>query len=188
MQTQTSQDTYDIEDLMNTNFNGYIKAMSTVAGFIEKSVNDDSTDIDASYLAVIEHVVRHVSTDSLDCEGARVMAVLENVLGPLRISWHGHERASGRRFITSYRRGCWPMSPGRVRACAFTGLCYDDFFLDFITQRCREGHSMRSTIAAMDQEKISLFDAEIEHATSDEAIVNHCRIRGFRFDINGSLC
>jgi hypothetical protein len=114
--------------------------------------------------------------DSLQCSGPRSFAVLERALEPFRIPFVGPKRWTAAKYGKSYR-------PGMVKPCPFTGVCFDEDFLDSIREDLKAGCTVRQALLNLAHVASRLIEAEQEQMESEEEFAN--QMDGVEFDADG---
>ena len=111
----------------------------------------------------------------------RCMAWLENnVLGPLRISWHGARRWKVARYGPWYRPGC-------VEPCPWTGVCFDEDLLDAMRSMAKEGRSPHEWARALRDVADRLCEREVEGACTEDAFIDDAEANGREFYSDGGV-
>lgn len=111
--------------------------------------------------------------------GRRAWAWLENnLLAGLRIKWNHPKRWEYRKYGNSY-------NPGMVEPCPFTGMCYDDDFLDHLRKEIAEGASIRAAFESTAALAGKLCEAESEYHNTEEYILEHLEANEHKFTEDG---
>jgi hypothetical protein len=115
----------------------------------------------------------------LDLKGPRALAWFENhYLGTLRIPWQGKRRESVRRYGWAYR-------PGMLEPCPFTGVCYDDDFLEHLIKCLKEGDTVREAFESLAVVAQRLIEAEFDYLTSRDGFLDMAEANGWEFTEEG---
>ena len=144
-----------------------------------------------------------------DLEGARALAWIENnILAPLRApygipkmpkdgklpegytrAWtgpchefpngclHGEENPS--RPITRYTK------PGAVPSCPFTGVCYDEDFLEDLIKSIKEGRTLKEAFQDLADLFASMLEDEYEYQGKAESFLETADANGYEFTKEG---
>ena len=104
----------------------------------------------------------NLDEDIGNLSGARAFAWLENnLLSDLRIPWTGEKRKNLRKYGRYYR-------PGRIKPCPFTGVCYDEDFLESLYNNIKSGMCIQDSYLDLANTARKLFEAEFEDVMSEE--------------------
>jgi hypothetical protein len=114
--------------------------------------------------------------------GARALAWVENnLLAPMRIPWTGPERWKLAKYGEYYR-------PGLVKPCPFTGVCYDEYFLDALLKDIRTGHvTLREAFNGLSSDYARMLEDEYEYQAKEETFLEDCEANGWEFDEDGRM-
>ena len=94
--------------------------------------------------------------------GARAIAWLENnLLSYLRIPWRGERRLRLRKYGKYYR-------PGMIEPCPFTGVCFDEDFLESLYKDIVDGMCIQDSYSDLADVACKLLENEYENVTSEE--------------------
>lgn len=110
--------------------------------------------------------------------GNRALAWLENkVLAPLRIPYQGKRRWEVAKYGFYYR-------PGRVPPCPFTGVCFDEDYLDNLKQSLKSGRTVKEAVEDLASIYAKCLEAEIEGRCTEAAFEEEadCNDREFYED------
>lgn len=116
-----------------------------------------------------------MDSDVADLSGLRAMAWLENnLLGSLRLPdsyrerWHKSDcvREAGL-DLPYYRTG----KAGEIKSCPFTGVCFDDDFLDALIKAVKDGDTLQEAYQGLAFVAGKLMESEIEYEMSEEAFL-----------------
>lgn len=114
-----------------------------------------------------------------DLKGARAFAWLENnLLAGVRIPWTGQKR----RELAQY--GVW-YRPGLVKPCPFTGVCFDDDFLDALRASLKAGDTLKDAFEDLARHAQKLLEAEYEYHQSEEYVSEMMEANEYEFDEDG---
>lgn len=105
--------------------------------------------------------------------GNRALAWLENnLLGDLRIKFmpYGridkeHHWKSSRAELSKYGQY---YRPGMIRPCPFTGVCFDEDYIESLQKSIKAGDTLKDAFAELADVAAKLFQAEIEYQNSEE--------------------
>ena len=116
-------------------------------------------------LAVIRDRVGKLTQGQAQLTGRRAWAWLENtLLAPHRIPWTDPERW----HLTKY--GSWYRA-GMVKPCPFTGVCYDESYLEDIRDSIRLGHTVGDAMSIfLNQRAEALADEDVTYQLSENAM------------------
>lgn len=125
------------------------------------------------------------SNDVSNLSGPRAMAWVEhNVLAPLRIPIGSYKYNKRRRQLANYGRH---YRQGLVMPCPFTGICYDEIFIEKMVQWVHEGHDLNSVYHWLEDEIAMIYEREREYYYSDEAVADVIITNGYEFTEDGEL-
>lgn len=114
-------------------------------------------------------------------EGPRAMAWIENnLLSNLRISPAQYKAKGYAKYGKAYRVGC-------IKPCPFTGVCYDEDFLDSLLANIRQGYCLKDCYNWLANKYQELLDAEYEYQTSEEYIAETFEANDYHFTEDGTL-
>ena len=118
--------------------------------------------------------------DARQLQGARAMAWIENnLIYGLRISWRGIKRKELSKYGRYYR-------PGMVKPCPFTGLCYDDEYIDALLKDIKEGATLEQAFEWLVGTYQKMYTSEIEEQQSLEYFKEHASANEYQFLKDGT--
>lgn len=100
--------------------------------------------------------------EARDLYGARAMAWLENnLLADLRIGFNSNKRWELSKYGKYYRAGM-------IKPCPFTGVCFDEDFLESLTNDIKAGETIGDSFSNLADVAAKLYEAELEYELSEE--------------------
>lgn len=125
--------------------------------------------------------IRLNERDCDDLEGARALRWLENVvLSPLRIK-PGHAKwKEYLKYGDGYRTG-------QVKTGPFTGVCYDDDFLQDLRDSLKSGSTVRDAVRGLGDKYGELLQAELDDQQSEKYFLGHAYANDLDFDEDGRM-
>lgn len=116
-----------------------------------------------------------INDDIIDMEGPRAMAWIEhNFLSHLRIPWRGPKRWEVAKYGRYYRSG-------KVPPCPFTGVCFDDDFIDALLKNINEGNSLYDSIMWLKNTCQRLLEMEYDDQNTLEYFKDHASANEYAF-------
>lgn len=138
-----------------------LKAIIEAMGFIPHEWNIGPYDR-------AEMTVRFRSSDTCDVSGKRAIAWVENHLEPYRAKFV--PALSARYAMPSYKENRVYNKPGSLKSCPFTGVCFDEDFIDALRKDVKSGTSIKDAIEGLATVAQRMMEAECEYQSSEEAI------------------
>ena len=112
--------------------------------------------------------------------GKRAMAWIENnLLSNIRISYYGEKRKELRQYGSGYYAN-------KIKPCPFTGVCYDEDFLDCLLKDIKEGCDLETSFKELATAYKKIINNEWEYQNSEEYISEHFEANEYEFDIDGN--
>ena len=122
-----------------------------------------------------------ISEEAGALEGKRALAWIENnLLGALRIPWTGEKRKSVAKYGDGYR-------PGQVKSCPFTGVCYDEDFIDALLKEIKEGMNLKDAYASLAEKADEIINAELEAELEESYFLEHASANEYGYTIDGVM-
>jgi hypothetical protein len=115
-----------------------------------------------------ELMVRFRSSDACDVSGRRAIAWIENHLEPFRAKFVSV--LSAHYALPFYKENRVYNKPGSLKACPFTGVCFDEDFIDALRKDVKSGTSIKDAIGHLATDAQRMMEAECEYQSSEEAI------------------
>lgn len=137
-------------------------------------------------LGLCSHSYAKIDWDHSDpvyhLSGARALGWIENnVIDKLRIT-----RAEYRRNRKDFIR--WRYRVGAVKSCPFTGVCYDDHFLETLQREAKNGRTLGDIFRIeLPETYVRLLQAEYDYQVSDEGITDEIEANDREFLESGKL-
>lgn len=116
-----------------------------------------------------------------ELRGARALAWLENNgLNDLRITRKQYleRRKDYFKYGKLYRIGC-------VKPCPFTGMCYDEDYLEFLINEVKSGSDLKDAFNGLLSVRTKLLEAEADYRSSEEYIVEELEANDYLFTSEG---
>lgn len=114
-----------------------------------------------------------------DFTGSRALAWLENnLLQDLRLPYRGPKRWQFARYGASYR-------PRMIKPCPFTGVYYDEDFLDELRQDVTKGIALGDAFKSLADRARRLIEAEYDYRRTEEHVSEMMEVNEYTFDENG---
>lgn len=121
-----------------------------------------------------------MNDDTRDLQGARAQAWLENnLLSGLRIDYASAKRWELSKYGSYYRAGM-------IKPCPFTGVCYDEDFLDALRDSVRAGATIGEAYDNLAELARKLFENEWDDQLSEEYFVDHADSNEWEYDEDGN--
>jgi hypothetical protein len=164
--------------------------------------NDDifwQSEIFDSFKAIFEHsnikirdyslglcsrsIVKFDIEDQIgDLSGVRALAWLENnLLYKLRIS--RSEYLKKRKAYLSYGS---EYRIGKIKPCPFTGVCYDETFLESLIEDLKSGSTIKEAYSSLADTYEKILQSEYDHQNSEDYISEHLTVNDYEFLETGS--
>jgi hypothetical protein len=154
-----------LEEEMLWDYGDKIKdSMFSMLAYMGITVKDWSLGLGRSHMSfdIIDGTYDNYALPSMS--GKRLYAWFENNLfGLLRIPFTGKQRWEFSRFGKAYRAG-------NVKPCPFTGVCYDEDFIQYINKSLKDGNDLETLLLGLPQEFKKLLNSEYDYRTSEEGI------------------
>ena len=114
-----------------------------------------------------------------DFTGGRACAWLENnLLGDLRLPFRGPKRWEYAKYGEHYR-------PRIIKPCPFTGVCYDDDFLDELRKDVASGSTLRDAFKGLADRAWRIIEDEYESRQTVEYIEEMIEVNEYEFTKEG---
>jgi hypothetical protein len=116
-----------------------------------------------------------------ELRGARALSWLENNgLNDLRITRKQYLERRGDFFSFGklYRVGC-------IKPCPFTGICYDDDFLDSLINDVKSGSALEDAFNGLLSTCTKLLESESDYRSSEEYIMEELEVNEYLFTDRG---
>lgn len=117
--------------------------------------------------------------DAAELDGRRAWAWLENNLfSALRVPYRGPARWDVAKYGEHYR-------PGMIKPCPFTGVCFDDDFLDQLRANVRAGMNLEDAFSDMADVARRIMEKEYEAEQSEEYFIDEAEANEYEFKASG---
>lgn len=114
-----------------------------------------------------------------DLTGQRAVAWLENNLyGRLRIPWTGPRRWEVAKYGDGYR-------PGQIKPCPFTGVCYDEDYMDALNEAVRKGETLQEAFEGLGDTARHLLEIELDDEQSEERFLDSAEANDWQYTASG---
>jgi len=140
-------------------------------------------------------------------KGPRALAWIENrILGPLRAPWGLPKNLKpGAPLPEGFTRGWDPVSravladdgapfitrwtrPGAVPSCPFTGVCYDEDFLEALTKDLRDGRTtLYEAFTGLESDFARILEDEYEYQSRPDQFLEAAAANAWEFDEEGNM-
>lgn len=121
------------------------------------------------------------NNDAKELSGSRAMAWLENnLLSYLRIGFNSKDRWNLSKYGKYYRAGM-------IKPCPFTGICYDEDFLESLQNDIKSGETLESAFENLACKAGKLIKLEYEDQMSESYFIDHSDANQWTYDIDGHL-
>lgn len=134
--------------------------------------------------------------DPGDLHGARALAWVENnLLAQFRAPYgldkkdgNLHENGdNGKRGMHYRRRWARWYEPGSVKACPFTGLCFDDDMIDALLKSLRAGDTLREAFEGLASAAQRIIEAEDEYQSQESSFIEAAEANGWEYTREGRM-
>jgi hypothetical protein len=134
-----------------------------------------------------------------DLTGARALAWIENrILGPLRAPWGLRSpAASTKKYVNGSHSTVYNLEDGRPRrrwtapgvvpSCPFTGVCYDEDFLDDVVKSVRDGRTLKEAFEDLADVFARMLEDEYEYQGKEEQFLEAAEVNEWEFDEEGDM-
>jgi hypothetical protein len=121
-----------------------------------------------------------METETGDLAGTRAQAWLENnLLADLRIGYNAANRWELSQYGSYYRAG-------KIAPCPFTGVCYDEDFLNALVESVNGGDSIEEAYSSLASVSGKLFASEWEDQLSEEYFTDYADANEWEYDEDGN--
>jgi hypothetical protein len=76
---------------------------------------------------------------------------------------------------------------GQVKPCPFTGVCYDDDFLDHLIESINSGMCLKDAYSSLADKYQSILESEYEYSLTSDACKDQIRANEYEFYADGSM-
>ena len=129
--------------------------------------------------------VRFSQDGTEELSGGRAMAWLENNLPHgLRAPW-GLNKSDGNLHQNHDGKWCRWYAPGTIKSCPLTGICFDEYYLDYLTKSLREGDTLREAFEGLAGKCAEMLESEDEYQRTEESFRDHAEANEYEFKFNG---
>lgn len=135
-----------------------------------------------------------------DLTGARALAWIENrILGPLRRPWGLQApAASTKKYVNGAHSSVYNLdengrplrrwyAPGAVPSCPFTGVCYDEDFLDDVIKSVKAGRTLKEAFEDLADLFARMAEDEYEYRGEEEQFLEAADVNGWEYDADGDM-
>ena len=113
--------------------------------------------------------------------GARAGAWLENnLLAGLRVPFSGPGRWKNAKYGVYYR-------PGLIKPCPFTGVCFDENFLNCLREDIRGGMNLKDSFRALADRAAKIMEEEHEEQSTEEYFLDAAEANDWNFRESGEM-
>lgn len=113
--------------------------------------------------------------------GRRAFSWLENhVLAQYRVPFKGQRRAEVSKYGQGYR-------PGQVSPCPFTGVCFDEDFLNDFKDSLKVGMTIKDSLQSLDSVYSRLVEDDLEYRSKEESFIEEAEANEWYFKSNGGM-
>ncbi len=125
------------------------------------------------------------SEDVDEMSGKRAFAWLENnLLTYIRIPETSLKVKNSRKECLKYGKG---YRAGEIKSCPFTGVCYDEDFLQGLISDIKDGSDLKTAFEGLATTYQKMFSDELEYMQSEEYIKETFDTNGYEFLENGEM-
>lgn len=135
----------------------------------------------------------NITLDCRDCDdlqGPRALAWFENTIaGPNRIPWGPYHipNSLGDCVVTKRAKNArYGYRPGTIEPYPFTGICYDDMFIDCLFKALKEGDTVREALQNLASDYSKAWEAEYEYLISRECF-EECQAFEQEYEEDGTI-
>jgi hypothetical protein len=161
--------------------------LSEIVSSLKKLINSTNYSIENWSIGENNSRIKLSRENTDDFTGRRAFAWLENdLLVQFRIPYTLNKAylKYNQAFTDKALR---PYSPGKVKPCPLTGMCYDEDLITSLISSIHSGMTVRDSLLALADTAQELICKDIEFRSSEDYLIDEAWSNGIEFDEDGGI-